>query len=124
MFGSLTSENRVDRAGVQRLREASGGVDVVFHRAFDVVENPFDELEVLIDMGIKRILTSGQAPTALEGAELLRELTTRADSRIEILPGAGVGPHNASRLVGVSDARSCTGLFAIRRAHSTPTCFE
>ena len=75
------------------------GPQWVFHRAFDEVVDPFEELEVLVDLGVTRVLTSGQAPTAVEGIDVLRRLTEQADGRIEVLPGAGVGPQNASRLV-------------------------
>ena len=84
-------------------------VSLTFHRAFDRCRRPFEALEQIIGLGFDRILTSGQAPTAIEGADMLRELRKRAAGRIGILPGGGVTPHNAARLLTLTD---CTELHA------------
>lgn len=82
---------------------------LTFHRAFDVCRRPFDALEQLVALGFDRILTSGQAPTALEGAGLLRRLHERARGRIGILPGGGVSPQNAARILSLT---GCTEIHA------------
>ena len=82
---------------------------VTFHRAFDVCREPFRALEDIIGLGCNRILTSGQAPTALEGAALIRQLRERADGRIGLLPGGGITPSNAR---AVLEATGCTELHA------------
>ena len=82
---------------------------VTFHRAFDVCWDPFQALEVIIGLGCKRILTSGQAPTALEGVALLKNLRVRAGGRIGILPGGGITPANARTIL---DVTGCTELHA------------
>lgn len=99
-----------------RLIEAAGNCTVTFHRAFDLVKDPFESLEKIISFGCDRILTSGLAPSAIKGADMLRELRDRADSRIIILAGGGVNSRNAADLVrqtGVTEvhgsARSSTG---------------
>ena len=74
-------------------------VSLTFHRAFDRCRRPFDALEQIIGLGCDRILTSGQAPTAEAGAAMLRELRRRARGRIGILPGGGVTPGNAARIL-------------------------
>jgi len=84
-------------------------VSLTFHRAFDRCRRPFEALEQIIGLGFDRILTSGQAPTAIEGADMLRELRKRAAGRIGILPGAGVTPHNAARLLTLT---GCTEIHA------------
>ena len=84
-------------------------VSLTFHRAFDRCRRPFEALEQIIGLGFDRILTSGQALTALEGADMLCELRNRAASRIGILPGGGVSPHNAARLLSLT---GCTELHA------------
>lgn len=82
---------------------------VTFHRAFDRCRDPFGTLEALADMGIGRILTSGQAPTALEGAPLIRRLREKARGRIGLLPGGGVTPENARAIL---EQTGCTELHA------------
>ena len=77
-------------------------VSLTFHRAFDRCRRPFEAQEQIIGLGFDRILTSGQAPTAIEGADMLRELRKRAAGRIGILPGGGVTPHNAARILSLT----------------------
>jgi Uncharacterized protein involved in copper resistance len=74
-------------------------VSLTFHRAFDRCRRPFEALEQIVGLGCDRILTSGQAVTAEAGAAMLRELRRRARGRIGILPGGGVTPGNATRIL-------------------------
>jgi copper homeostasis protein len=69
------------------------------HRAFDMTADPFAAMETLIGLGIDRILTSGQQPTAPQGAQLIKQLIGRAAGRIVIMPGSGVKEHNFEQLV-------------------------
>lgn len=99
VIGCLTPEGDVDVDALDDLMPHAGGLPVTFHRAFDRCRNPFQALEELIGMGCKRILTSGQAPTALEGAALIRALQERSAGRIILLPGGGVTPENAADIL-------------------------
>ena len=84
-------------------------VSMTFHRAFDRCRRPFEALEQIIALGCDRILTSGQAATAEAGATTLRELQRRAGGRIGILPGCGVTPDNAARILATT---GCTEIHA------------
>ena len=84
-------------------------VSITFHRAFDRCRRPFEAMEQIIGLGCDRILTSGQEPTALEGCALLGELRRRARGRIGILPGGGVTPGNAARIL---EQTGCTEIHA------------
>ena len=84
-------------------------VSITFHRAFDRCRRPFEALEKIIGLGCDRILTSGQAATAEAGAATLRELQRRAGGRIGILPGSGVTPGNAARILA---STGCTEIHA------------
>jgi copper homeostasis protein len=118
-FGILHADGSIDVEHCRRIREivAARG-EVVFHRAFDAVADPFVALEQLIDLGFTRVMTSGGAPTALAGAEIIRQLIERARERIEILPAGGIGPDNARQLVARTGCRQIHGSF--RRRGSTP----
>lgn len=136
VFGCLTPKGDVDLPAMQQLMEcvnacalarslalsgchgafdkhffsgAGREPEVCFHRAFDHCRWPFDALEDIIGLGCTRILTSGLAPSAAEGTDLLRELRERARGRIGILPGGGVTPANARRIVDLS---GCTQIHA------------
>lgn len=100
VFGVLNADGTVDLKRTRNLRERIGGRQAVFHRAFDVTPDPFRALEELIDLGIIRVLTSGQKNGAPEGAELIKQLRERAEGRIEILPGAGITIENVREFVG------------------------
>lgn len=103
VFGCLTPEGDLDMPSMKRLMKVSEGMPVTFHRAFDYVRKPNHVMEQLIDLGVNRILTSGQQPTAIQGAGLLAELVRQAAGRIVIMPGCGVNEWNIAELA------TCTG---------------
>jgi copper homeostasis protein len=100
-FGILTADQRIDvrrcRAVVRPI--AAAGREAVFHRAFDAVVDPFDALERLVDLGVRRVMTSGGRRTAAAGAGVIARLIEQVNGRIEILPAGGIRPSNARRLV-------------------------
>ena len=104
VIGMLLADGSVDRSRCARLVETAYPMGVTFHRAFDRVGDPFAALETIIGIGCERILTSGQRPVAMEGAELLRELVREADERIVIMPGSGVRASNIAELVAKTGA--------------------
>jgi copper homeostasis protein len=99
VFGCLTADGQVDRALTQRLVAAARPLTVTFHRAFDVARDPLEALQTLIGLGIDRLLTSGQAPNALEGAPLIRRLIELAAGRVVVMPGGGITARNVARIV-------------------------
>lgn len=112
VVGALTRGGDVDMAAMDCLVQAAEGRPVTFHRAFDVCRDPLVALEQIIGLGCRRILTSGQQPTALQGIPLLRRLRDLSDGRIIIMPGGGVNINNARQIldqVGTSEIHgSCS----------------
>jgi copper homeostasis protein CutC len=104
--GVLNPDGNVDRDRCAKLPRGS-----VFHRAFDEVPDHFAAMEMLIELGFRRILTSGGAATAPEGAVELAALIRAAGSRIEILPGGGITPDNVAELVRRTGATWIHGSF-------------
>ena len=94
VFGCLTKDGDIDIALCQRLMEASQGMSVTFHRAFDCTRNPQQALEDIISLSCDRILTSGQQPKAEDGIVLLRKLNDQAAGRITLMAGSGVNETN------------------------------
>lgn len=99
VFGILQPDGTVDRQRTRSLLSRIGSRQAVFHRAFDVTPDPFRALEELIDLGITRVLTSGQKTAVPEAATVIRRLIEQADGRIEVLPGAGIDINNVRHLV-------------------------
>jgi len=118
VFGCLTPDGAIDRPALKRLMQASQGLSVTFHRAFDRCRDPFEALEQIIDAGCDRILTSGLRPTAFEGIPLLGELVDRAAGRIVIMPGCGVNENNIAEIAARTGAREfhCSARTTIRSA--------
>ena len=68
-------------------------------------------MEEIIKIGIDRILTSGQKPTAIMGAVLLAQLVKRAANRIIIMPGSGINEENILDLAKKTQAKEFHGSF-------------
>jgi copper homeostasis protein len=97
--GILLPDGSVDVKRMATLIELARPLEVTFHRAFDMTADPFKSMEDIIALGTDRILTSGQRPSALEGAPLIRELIRIARGRIAIMPGSGIKEHNVINVV-------------------------
>lgn len=127
VLGALDATSRVDVAATASLVRAAGGAPVTFHRAIDDTPDALEALDVLIELGVARVLTSGGAPTALDGAEVLAALVQRAGDRVTIVAGGGVRGGNARLVVertGVRELHArCEGdaarIRAIREAVSS-----
>ena len=120
VFGVLTADGAIDRARTRRLREIAGGRDAVFHRAFDVTPDPFRALDELVDLGLTRVLTSGQQDTVPEGLELIKRLVDYAGDRIQVLPGGGIKLFNCHEIVTRTGCRQIhVAAFTTRRDDST-----
>lgn len=102
VIGQLTADGLVDVARTRELVTLARPMAVTFHRAFDMTPDPFAALETLVDLGIDRILTSGQESSALEGLPLIAELVKRAGDRITIMAGGGITPRNVDRVVAAA----------------------
>ncbi|SFG51307.1 copper homeostasis protein CutC [Prevotella sp. KH2C16] len=98
VFGCLQADGSIDMEANCRLMAHAKGLNTTFHRAFDRCNDPEKALQQLIGLGFNRVLTSGQRPTAAEGADLLRRLNKQAAGRITILAGCGVNEKNIKEL--------------------------
>lgn len=103
--GALTADGRVDIAHTRTLVKAAAGLPVTFHRALDCAGNLMDALEQLIDIGVSRVLTSGAAATALDGAATIASLVDQARERIAIIAGGGIREHNVREVISRTGVR-------------------
>lgn len=94
VFGILDAHGALDRPRMAQLRKAAGGRPITCHRAFDVAKDPEQTLEALVELGIQRVLTSGQRSSAVLGEALITRLVQQAAGRITILAGGGLRAHN------------------------------
>jgi copper homeostasis protein len=105
VLGPLQRDDTVHMQQLATLVQIAQPMTVVFHRAFDRTPDPFAALHTLILTGVRMVLTSGQAATALEGAATLNSLRQRAGDRLTILAGGGVRGGNVRELVQRSEVR-------------------
>lgn len=112
-FGVLHEDGTVDVKRCRQFITLTGKQPAVFHRAFDVTPDPFAALEQLIDLGVRRLMSSGQEATAYNGAALLRRLIERAAGRIEVLPAGGI---NCFTVADVLERTGCDQVHASLRS--------
>ena len=104
VVGLLKEDGNLDIEKTRKLVEAAYPLEVTFHRAFDRCIDPVKGLEQLIEAGCQRVLTSGQQPSAIDGAALIADLIKQADERIIIMPGSGVREDNIRHLAAETGA--------------------
>jgi copper homeostasis protein len=112
VFGLLTPDGCIDGERCRRLVRQAGDRSAVFHRAFDVTPDPHEALEQLIDVGFRRVMTSGQEESAYHGVECIAALVAQAAGRIEVLPAGGI---NAFTIADVLSRTGCNQVHASLR---------
>jgi len=128
--GVLNKDRTLDVYRTRELMSLAKSMDFTFHRAFDEVNDPFKALEQLIDLGVNRILSSGQKEKAEDGLELLEALVQHADGRIGIMAGSGIAAHNVAKFkaIGITEVHASASvlldqtsdLFAVPQSISDP----
>jgi copper homeostasis protein len=99
VIGQLMADGTIDVTRTRELIEIARPMSITFHRAFDMTPDAFAALDTLVDLGIDRVLTSGQEASVLEGLPLITELVERAKDRIIVMPGGGITARNVERIV-------------------------
>ena len=99
VLGASLPDGRLDHAALARLVDAAAGMGLTLHRAFDLVPSIDDAIDLAVELGFERILTSGGARSAPEGIDVLERAITHARGRISIMPGSGVTPDTVDPLI-------------------------
>ena len=108
-IGVQQADGEIDIQRMKKIVEWAYPMGVTCNRVFDGVPDPFKSMQELIEAGCERILTSGQKPSAPEGADLIAKLIKEAEDRIIIMPGAGVKSSNIAQLISDTGAREYHG---------------
>lgn len=99
VFGVLTSDRTINADAVRNLVAVCANRESVLHRAFDQTRDAIGALDTLIACGVTRVLTSGHAARAVDGAATLAHLVAHSADRVQILPGGGVRAANVVALI-------------------------
>lgn len=85
VLGILTADKKIDFKTLAEFMELAKPMEVTFHKAIDELEDPTLVIDELINLGVKRILSSGTKPTALEGKDILNKMIEKAGDRLTIV---------------------------------------
>lgn len=103
IFGSITHDGEINFEQLERVINAKGKMNLTFHRAFDELgDNYLEQFDKLSTYDVDTILTSGTKSSALEGADILRELVDR--NTINILPGKSISISNINEIIKKTNA--------------------
>jgi copper homeostasis protein len=103
--GVLKEDATFDLPRMQTLVEAANPLPFTCHRAFDRCAEPLEALKNLADIGVQRILTSGQQPNAVEGIELLDKLAHKAPNGLQIMACGNLLPENIEPLLKIKQLK-------------------
>ena len=103
--GVLHSDGNFDLDRMKILVEASNPLPFTCHRAFDRCNDPIGELKNLAEVGVGRILTSGQKPYAGDAVELIEKLVHKAPSSLQIMACGNLLPDNITPLLQIKQLK-------------------
>ena len=107
VIGMLDRHSKLDTDRFKLLLEAASGLSITFHRAFDVAADPIQLASQLADLGVNRILTSGQRSTAQKGVKLLAELVSNYGQHINVMAGSGIHSTNILEIIRLTGVKEC-----------------
>ena len=99
VLGVLTPEATIDRDQTAALVDLARPLRITFHKAFDQIPQPLEALDILIALGVERVLTSGGRPTALEGIDTLANLVDRSGDKIAVMAGGRLSTSNLETVI-------------------------
>lgn len=113
VLGCLTSDNKIDLEFTKELVDLAYPMEATFHKSIDEILNPLDYIDDLVNIGIKRILTSGGKATALEGKDLINEMIKKSNGRLKIVVAGKVTKENLNGLSNLISADEFHGKLIV-----------
>lgn len=109
--GSLLPNGDLDLGFLGQVRAVLPCQELVVHRAIDVAKFEEGMISSLRNVGVDRILTSGGADRADQGLDRLNLWNADPHQRLQVLPGGGVRPTNARRILEATRCKQLHGSF-------------
>ena len=113
VLGCLTFDNKINLELTKELVDLAYPMEVTFHKAIDEINNPLDYINDLVNIGIKRILTSGGKATAFEGKDLINKMIKKSNGRIKIVVAGKVTKENLNELSNLISAAEFHGKLIV-----------
>lgn len=107
VLGILDQEGNIDKKVCADLMKIARPMSVTFHRAFDVCKNSIQALDDLIDLGVDRLLTSGQQNKAIDGIPLIKKLLDQAGNKLVVMAGSGIDSENIQQIIKETGIKEC-----------------
>lgn len=102
--GVLTAEGELDVAALTRVREAAGGLPLVFHKGFDLLADPCRGLDLLGDLGFGAVLSAGGAGPARTNLARLHTLVAHRDG-VTVVPAGGIRAADVGQVIKETGAQ-------------------
>ena len=96
VVGALTEEGRLDEAYLEAMCDAVGAEHLVWHRAIDASAQPDADVAILLECGVREMLTSGGCARAVEGVAAIKRWSALG---MGIVAGGGVRAEDVAELV-------------------------
>lgn len=94
VYGALTENLTIDEYKCKQIIEAAFPLEVTFHRAFDSIPEKEKQIEKIIELNFKRILTSGRPGSASENINTLKNLNLSFGDKITLIAGGSIRSSN------------------------------
>ena len=99
VFGIVDYNNELNATECKNLISRASPLPCTLHRAFDNIPDKIESLQLAIDLGFSRILTSGGMGSAAENLGILARLVEKSLDRIIIVPGGGLRSNNIETII-------------------------
>lgn len=104
VFGSLTNDGKINEDQLKQIIAHKGELDLVFHRAFDELQDTIEGIAVLNKYpAVNTLLTSGTKAKAIEGVTIIKQLI-QFSKTVKIMIGSGVSLQNIKLLQNKTSA--------------------
>lgn len=113
VLGILTADKKIDFKTLAEFMELAKPMEVTFHKAIDELEDPTLVIDDLINLGVKRILSSGTKPTALEGKDMLNKMIEKAGDRLTIVVAGKVTKENLPEISSLIPSKEYHGKIIV-----------
>ena len=105
VVGALTTDGEIDVTAMRGILDTARPMQVTFHRAFDYTRDQDAALDVLLELEVDRVLTSGGALTALQGVDTLARHVVHAGVDLTVMAGGSITASNVAAVVRQSGVK-------------------
>ena len=117
VIGCLNKNNEIDieanKLLINKARELNKDIQITFHMAFDEIKDINIEyqknIDLLINLGINRILTKGCKFNCFQGKDNIKKYLEYANDRIIIMAGKGITNENYMDIVKYTKCKEIHG---------------